>query len=103
MKKKKCEKRNLKQKNTHQLDNSSLDKVSGGTVEFHVFEDGSAGWVASAYPGDIYKSSKDARAVDKASGGSGISASKEESASQNIVWHDLVGLKDEWNNPLSRY
>ena len=86
-----------------ELSDSSISEVSGGTVDFHVFEDGSAGWVASAAPGDIFQSSKDAIAVDKASGGSGISASKEKSVSQNIDWKDLDAVKDQWNNPLSRY
>ena len=83
-----------------ELSDSSISEVSGGTVDFHVFEDG---WVASAAPGDIFQSSKDAIAVDKASGGSGISASKEKSVSQNIGWQDLDAVKDQWNNPLSRY
>lgn len=86
-----------------ELSDSSISEVSGGTVDFHVFEDDSAGWVASAAPGDIFQSSKDAIAVDKASGGSGISASKEKSVSQNIGWQDLDAVKDQWNNPLSRY
>ncbi len=99
-------KREYKNTNPCELSDSSISEVSGGTVDFHVFEDGSAGWVASAAPGDIFQSSKNAIAVDKASGGSGISASQENLKSNFNPYssnNDLAAVKDQWNNPLSRY
>jgi len=70
-------KKEHKNTNPCKLSDGSISEASGGTVEFHVFEDGRAGWVASAAPGDIFQSAEEAIAADKDSGGSGLSAADE--------------------------
>lgn len=89
-----------KQNNPAELNENNLEGVSGGTVDFHVFEDGTSGWVASGSPGDIFKSSRDAITVDKASGGDGQPLHRPTQKNYNIGgW----GQRDQWGNVTSRY
>lgn len=65
-------------KNFSEIKDKDIKQVSGGTIGFHVFNDGKSGWVSSTTTDKkIYKTKRDASKADMLAGGSGYTAEDE--------------------------
>ena len=65
-------------KNSAEFKDMDMEGISGGTIGFHVFNDGKSGWVSSTTKDKkIYKTKRDASKADMLAGGSGYTPEDE--------------------------